>query len=1495
MRALFRFSWKTLRLLLVGAALVAFALLVLSRTEVGRDGVRRGLEAAFARELDGTLEIGRLTGNLVGTLYARSVVVRGADGRALLEADSLVLYPTLGDFLRRRVRIDRAALYRPRVALERDSTGWNWMRLVAPLMERERSSTWDLRSLALTIVDGTVTVEDDRPAPPAAASGTLVDFRSLRADSVQAALRLTGEDDEPPMLTLERLALRLEQPRTRLAFDGEARFQGGEADVDGTLRADRSTARVTFAWADVERPYRLDARLFPGELRTLLPFLPDVGEVWLASDGMLDRDGASVDHAEVRHGRSRLTAETALSWHEGRVSFADARAEAALTPESLTEFWPDAPAAVRALAEQARVVVEGDGTLGGGAAAVTWTARYAGAAGRLQSRGTAERQDRWRIAFRALPDGFDLAALVPSLAATRLTGRIDGNVVQHVGTWISPGLTARLAPSTVAGRVLDTLDARIAWDAAQIDVDGFARQGAGSWQATARLERDFGALAAEVTARNARLSALVPGTPVEATFSGSAHVEATGLRDAVPRGSFTITAAHATLARDTVVTMLDGVNASLILTPEGLLNARLDGSTFGGTLEGTLDAERPFDGLAAWSAVVLRQVQVRLPARRDSVEVTVAPLPPQQARTPFRLEGRAHTSDPLLLAIVRPGLEALGSVNLHATAEATTEDVRFAADVAAEAPRFGDTESRRVAAVASATARADGHLDGLLVVTADTLRLGGLALPGTSTRVTLQDRQATVRAASADADGEKLRLYATADLRATRTRLTVDTLRVTAGPYAVAAPAPQTLFAYADGLVLPRFTLVGNETRTRIDLRGALSPAPTDTLYAQVRGLPLEPITRRINPKFWFGGDISADVALTGAFDQPEVTGTLDAPALTWGDDVVGDVRVTSFYTPGTPDVALDVRVQPSNDAPDGYQTPFNRIRIGGTFRLPRRDRDDPDDGALNLLLTSVDADLFFLDHLFPRIIERSRGQVTGEGGIRGTFRRPIFEGTFDIPAGHFEIPKFRLAYDAAARVQVDEDGIHTRGGTLTDARGGEAVVEGSFLFNDYRFFSLDLAADLSRLTFLDVRDSPDLAFYGTLRASGTARLSGPLSAARLRSADAVLTSDSDIFIPIRGGAEASDPGFILFADSTGALPDVGKVARRTSVIGQVEGERRFVEGLDMDLSLRAPDGVAVNLVTDPLAGDVMRAVGAGRVQLVRRDGDFQLFGTLDVSSGEYLFTAGEVFVRRFDIRRGTIVWDGNPLDPTLDVEARYATRVSLAGTPYDRGGTRFLPIFVGLTVQDRLSALSIGLRLDFDRSDRGQALADVQELEQFLNQPDRQAEFATSVLLTNSFLLTTATTDPGATETLASTGNRFAFASLSQLVATQLNRYLGAVLPGVDLNLGVQGERADDLDLTYGIALRLLDERLVIRGTGLYQSDRTSEGQGLQGEFVVEVRLSPSVSVEVFYRREEDVLQSIVTASTGVGLSYNTQFTSWDAFWHRLVGTEPNDPLNDL
>jgi hypothetical protein len=562
-----------------------------------------------------------------------------------------------------------------------------------------------------------------------------------------------------------------------------------------------------------------------------------------------------------------------------------------------------------------------------------------------------------------------------------------------------------------------------------------------------------------------------------------------------------------------------------------------------------------------------------------------------------------------------------------------------------------------------------------------------------------------------------------------------------------------------------------------------------------------------------------------------------------------------------------------------------------GALQLPTAAA--PETG-LDLSLDVERADLFFFEYIFQDMITGVRGFTSGTAQIRGTLSRPVFDAEMRVADGRFALPRFGLSYRIDGDVDVDADGFTLRDVTVRDD-DGSATIEGDILFNDYRFFSFDLRGELDDIQIIDVARSQDLPFYGDIRASGPATLTGPLSDATLRSDDARTTPGSELFIPVSEGELAEDVGYILFPDSTGRLPDLDDLTRRDNILSdRPAGEPSFVDGLELDINVFAPEGSTVHLVFDPLVGDVVTAQGAGRVQLQRQEGEFLVYGTFDVSGGDYQFTAGEVFVRQFTIEDGSITWEGDPINASLDIDASYRTRASPAGLEGFENQSGRIPLRVELAITGDVEAPRVDLGLARIRDERTQ-LVGSQTLDAILNQPELATEYATSVLLTNTFLLTTSTLTQGngAGEggRLAAAGNQLAFNSVSQLVSSQLNRYLNEALPNFNVNLGVQGEDPEDLDITYGVALRLLDERLLIRGEGVYTGDdpdapQQAEG-GPQGEVVVEVRLNSRVNVEVFVRRVGDDLTrgQTLTRSAGAGLSYQTEFPTWKRLFYRLFG----------
>lgn len=1534
----------------------------LTRTEVGRDRVRRQLQTTFNEQFAGSLHIGSLQGTLLNTLYASDVRLRDADGRLVAAIDSVASEPRWRHLLTGELSVDALTVIDPHLSLHRRADGtWNLEHALRRPSSPSSGGDPDLSLTNVEIRNGRVTTTRSGAAPSIVEDRWLFDYTQSTLDSLhaEATLHWTETDRQIDLDALQfqlpEQNLALSTARVELARDpGRGGWQMDRFSVGlGNTRLDaqgRLVPSPNDSSASAAELQIAESRLDHDQLQRLVPRLPLRGVVTV--EGRLG--GAPgrfvVNELALSHNRSTLNLEGTAFGLPDSLDVDAQILSSEVRPSDLRSVWPEAPlggmTAFGPVALEASVngwVDWADASRPSFALENTLSAQGAPGAvrGSLAVRRTGGRALQYD--GRGQVDSLDLAPLTGrSALESRLTGRLD---LQGRGTDPSAAqgeLAATLASGRIGPRRFSGIDLRVTATPNRANGTLTLRQyTGGALQLDAMLDTEgptprytldasleaFNLIAVHPPLPSSRLNATLAldgrGRPWE-DLVGTAEVSVDSSR--LRAGAQSLPPHEATL--------------TLAAPTSDEPRVQLTGTVASGRIEG-----RPLRpvvrGAARRWAGALRQSVRREAARatRTGGDTTDAPAtaPPARARTaappdvPAELQGilTIHRMD--LVRAWWPDAPSRGN-GLRTTARLTLgpDTLRASGRVSAPRLRLGSrgADSLRATYKVSAPYRPDLLSGAVLSATAqtDTLHLGRQTLVEPEAEVALSRRSGTLQARTTQYGRTgPYRLGADVTLvRGLHVQLTE--LYAGVGENAWAMDRPGTVSVYRDALVVDALDLTSPhpspETEQHLRLLGTVSGRASDTLYAETNDVLLHPVGELAALSRPVGGTLNGTVALTGGWTQPQVQSALQVRRLSFDRRLLGDLQVRTRLTPNEPDLLVDAALTPGPSSlaavdgptlvPDGPRSvEENRLSVEGRVRLPGwGETPSAQTDQLDLTVDVGRADLFFFKYIFDQNLAQARGYTAGDIHIGGRFRRPLFDAQLTIQNGRFTLPQFGLSYTASGPVEVDRRGIHTPGLSVTDNEGS-ATIDGSVLFNDYRYFSFDLSAQLDELGIIDVADAEDLAFYGDIRASGPASLTGPLSDATLRSEGARTTPESELYIPVSEGSVDDGTGFIVFADSTGQIPDLRDLTRRDNIFSdRPAGEPSFLEGLEIDINVLAPEESTVNLVFDPVVGDVVTAVGSGRVQLQREESGFFVYGSFDVSGGTYLFTAGEVFVRRFDINGGTITWDGPPTNAQLDLEAEYRTRASRAGLPGSNDSGSRIPVRVLLDIGGRVETPRVDLSLAQVRDERN-TLVGSQTLDAILNQADRTTEYATSVLLTNTFLLTTEsftqgqTTGPdGSTSgSLATAGNRLAFNSVSQLVASQLNRYLGAALPNVDLNFGLQGENANDLDLIYGVALRLLNERLVIRGEGVYTADdpENRQAQGPQGEFVVEVRLSNRVSVEAFYRRTGDdlTLGQTLTSSTGAGVSYQTEFPTWRQLLGRVVGwlipgLRPPDPPPD-
>ena len=1507
-----------------------------TQTQVGRDGLKNQLVNQFNDRFHGSLEIGKLTGNLANRFVATGIKVRDPNRNLIAELDTIVVEPYWINLLRGQYRFKNIRLNGGFVRLVETDTSWNVIDSFIPIQSRGEDNGPFLSSAArIELSRVELQTISNRPAIDPIDKGILFDYGNSTLEIGNALLTVDWEDDSHQVDILEISSLVLNEKEVFESARGQMVVERGRFDInrltssspDGAFELSGSLGGYSGFAPVLAGPTSIDLSvvvtdLTPDQAKRVSPAWPFQSTLSAELRGSGQLDNFVFTNFAVSSGTSELSSFGKIVGLPDSARFDVSAQSDRLIAEDLASliddlYVDDIPfdSAGASLKTSGLVDWKSDSLFASHSIGVISDVGTALLQGDTQIQNLGQ-QPRILTAGTLESGSVNLSRFkLPDQIGGGLTGRSEFRINHHSGNLFGAyqGLFTGLE---INGERVDSL---------HITVD----KATDAYEFAAQLVHEDETLETKGTASlndnllSVNASMGVAGFNVGNWFTGidslASRMNASLALDLRRRSEndFDLTANLRTdssivQVREDLRTINRGLSRLIISARPDSVTAELNGSLANARLSANADVAGLYAHSDYWRSVVSAVTNeiVDKPfiaiqsAPQGGTAPHQAPLDSIRVDTELRFKD-SQTLSALLFALPSIDTDAVVRLSAVSTPESLSTQLNLRADSVDYLGRKARDVRMRMQIDATGANNAD-YVRMDVDANAESLHAAGQTILGPDVAVDVDNSGAVFRLASApDSLENKIDVRGTASFDADKNRFNITRSSFRSDLYVLGLEKEATVDIYSDAIRVQPFSLIeqlSDSTQTQdpayLRFGGTYSPSPSDTLSIESARVQLREVSSLFGWRRLVGGVLDAQLALTKGEITPSVLGNIAVRDFSHGVYLLGDLGINTSLVPNSDALSVDIRLSPSADSARHPTTPSqlvlkeNDVRLQGTYTPPRR--SDNNLGELDLTATIDRADMFFFEYIFPGTVDNPTGSLSGTGNVSGLLNSPVFGADLQLSDGNFDVPDFNLNYDINGSIDVDADGIHIRQANINDSGGGKALITGSVLFNDYKFFSLDLVGRIDELQIMNVVSSRELPFFGQIAASGTASLSGPLSSATLRSADARTTSDSEVFIPLVAVTSTSDESFIVFADSSGAVPDiVTREARQNVLSRRPRGERSFLDGLDMDLNINAPPGSTIHLVIDPLLGDVINAVGSGRVQLTRREGLFQTFGRLDVTGGDYLFTAGELFIRRFLIDPGgSITWDGDPINASLSIPASYKTRASRAGLPVAQGSSSLIPLIVRLDISGRVSTPEVDLRLEID-ADQRNVSSNYEAVEAVLNQPERATEYATSVLITNSFLLTTA---GPSTDALASS----AFTSVSQLVASQVNRYLSEALPNIDFSFGVSGESAQDLDVTYGIGLRLLDERLVIRGQGVYQGTRSAidENQSLQGEFVVEVRLSSNVAVEVFYRREGDALtdEAFITNTTGAGLSYQTEFSSWRKFFDRIISRSPEqDETNSL
>ncbi len=540
-------------------------------------------------------------------------------------------------------------------------------------------------------------------------------------------------------------------------------------------------------------------------------------------------------------------------------------------------------------------------------------------------------------------------------------------------------------------------------------------------------------------------------------------------------------------------------------------------------------------------------------------------------------------------------------------------------------------------------------------------------------------------------------------------------------------------------------------------------------------------------------------------------------------------------------------------------------------------------DGILNVekSATALDLDVrfekFHLDafkDLGGEVLSDMRGILSGTAVVEGTVEKPIVNGRLFLDQSGLKIPYLNVDFALGEKSIVDftKDQILFRNIPITDTKfNTNGILKGSIQHQFFQKWLMGIEVESNRLAVLDTQDKEDALYFGQAFIDGKAKLSGPIDEL-LIDITAKSEKGTSIKIPINESMAVGERSYIKF------LSPEEKYAEKDK-----DNPVVIDNGLEMRFNLTIDKNAEVEVIIDRVSGHGMKGKGIGSLLMeINTNGKFIMNGDFQVDEGYYDFKYKSVISKRLAVKKyGTIIWEGDPLQAQLNLEANYNVNanpsVLLQNPSFNRKVSTDLIIGIKGTIMNP----------EPDFNFKFPTLSSVfnAEIQQQLNNNEIRQAQAIYILATGSFI----TVDSG----------------LSQnALSNNLYESLGGVLDNLfkdedsKINVGVDIVAADntpgrELNGSVGVTTSFdINDRISVNGKVGVPTGGVNQSS-VVGNVEVLYRLNTSGSANLkAFNRENDInyIGEGIGFTQGVGLSYEVDFSSFGQLLRIIAGKKKKE-----
>jgi hypothetical protein len=292
-----------------------------------------------------------------------------------------------------------------------------------------------------------------------------------------------------------------------------------------------------------------------------------------------------------------------------------------------------------------------------------------------------------------------------------------------------------------------------------------------------------------------------------------------------------------------------------------------------------------------------------------------------------------------------------------------------------------------------------------------------------------------------------------------------------------------------------------------------------------------------------------------------------------------------------------------------------------------------------------------FLSRLGKGKVTEIRSLLTGEFNLWGPIDNLTHTGNLTLDGFNMTIPFTNTAYglEESTQLILSEQEIKFIPTSIFDqTRETDGLLKGTISHLNFKDWSMDMNINSDRLILMNRLKEKGSLFYGSGYLDGDIHVHGPTKNLMI-DVDGATADGTSILIPWEENTGLADVSFIDFMSKT----DFNKP---TNEVEEELQEITIARGLEMTFDLDVNNKAEVEIVVDQVSGSTLTGRGSGNLLMETNiDGKFNMWGDFVAYDGIYNFKNFGLIDKKFNVNQGgTIVWEGDPLEAQMNIEAVY-------------------------------------------------------------------------------------------------------------------------------------------------------------------------------------------------------------------------------------------------